>query len=98
MPDKEKTANLQKRGPTIKQLVSRANPCQRAHHVYGAGSGSARSAARTAGAGRQYDDQQAYVLATKKPKLTTFDKLVKAGVAATDEDRIELLKAAGLIK
>ncbi len=41
---------------------------------------------------------KAYVLATKKPKLTTFDKLVKAGVAATDEDRIELLKAAGLIK
>jgi hypothetical protein len=98
MPDKEKTANLQKRGPTIKQLVSRANPCQRAHHVYGAGSGSARSAARTAGAGRQYDDQQSLCACDQEAEVDDLDKLVKAGVAATDEDRIELLKAAGLIK
>jgi hypothetical protein len=97
IPDKEKTANLQKRGPTIKQLAEQTRVSERTMYMARAVARLDPQLAQQVQAGNMTINK-AYVLATKKPKLTTFDKLVKAGVAATDEDRIELLKAAGLIK
>jgi hypothetical protein len=97
MPNKEKTANLQKQRQTIKQLAEQSRVSERTMYMARAVARLNPHLAQQVQAGKMTINK-AYVLATKKPKLTTFDKLVKAWVVATDEDRIELLKAAGLIK